>query len=347
MATSGVRNFNPNLGEIVIGAYARCGIRRTELTTQHMADAKFESNLLQSSMQGDGILLYEVVLQTQNIIAGVGVYDVDPTMVFTLDVYIRQNNTFQGVLWANDNGYVENWSNSGGSTMVWVSSPGYNPYYNNQQFAYWSNNNGVRSSWANNTNNVLNWKNIFPQVVYWANYNTAQSSWSNNTGYLNSWTGVYVPPEPDPIPPVPPGPPVQIQSNTIDRLIVPISRSDYAAISNKGTGGFPTTYWVDRLLQPKMYLWPVPTMDIPNGLQYYIQQRPQNADLMDGMQVQIPYEVQDYFTWALAERLAFIYAPDRLPMIGQRKQMAYTTYLQVGTENVPIDFNVQLGSYFG
>ena len=57
MSLSTSRSFNPNLGEVTIGAFARCGIRRTELTQQHMQDAQFESNLLQSDMQGDGIQL--------------------------------------------------------------------------------------------------------------------------------------------------------------------------------------------------------------------------------------------------------------------------------------------------
>ena len=42
--------FDPNLGEIAIGAFARIGVRRPEITQQHMADAKFEANLLQTDI---------------------------------------------------------------------------------------------------------------------------------------------------------------------------------------------------------------------------------------------------------------------------------------------------------
>src|ERR1700761_3540837 len=36
----------------------------------------------------------------------------------------------------------------------------------------------------------------------------------------------------------------------IDRLILPISRTEYASYANKRSPGFPTTYWFDRLLSP-------------------------------------------------------------------------------------------------
>ena len=60
MATSGTFNFAPTLGEIVIAAFGRCGIRRTELTMQHMADSRMESNLMMSDWTADGINLWEV-----------------------------------------------------------------------------------------------------------------------------------------------------------------------------------------------------------------------------------------------------------------------------------------------
>lgn len=54
MATSGTYTFSPNLGEIVINAFAKCGIRRTEITNQHMEDARMEANFMMSDWAGDG-----------------------------------------------------------------------------------------------------------------------------------------------------------------------------------------------------------------------------------------------------------------------------------------------------
>lgn len=221
--------FDPNLGELVIGAYARCGVRRTELTQQHLSDARFEANMIQSEMAGDGINLWQVELVTDNIVAGQGLYTVPDTTLFVLDVYIRQN--------------------------------------------------------------------------------------------------------PD-------------SGMPVDRIILPISRTDWASTSNKTMSGFPTSYWWDRLLSPTMQLWPVPNQDIVGGLRYYVQKRAMDANLTNGTQVQIPFEAYDYFTWALALRLAVIYAPDKLAMLQPLKEGAYQKYLQASTENVPINMAINVAPYF-
>jgi hypothetical protein len=136
------------------------------------------------------------------------------------------------------------------------------------------------------------------------------------------------------------------QANPTDRLIIPISRSDYAAISNKKMPGFPTSVWIDRQLQPIAYLWPVPNFDIVNGLQYYVQKRSMDSNTVNGEQVQMPFEAYDAYVWCLAERLAFIYSPDRIAMIMPRKQQAYQRMLQATTENTPLNLEVSVNSYF-
>lgn len=262
MALSGTFGFNPNLGELTIGAYARCGIRRTQITSQHMRDALFEANMLQSELQGDGLQTWQVSLETLDLVAGKGTYDLPKTTIYVLDVYIRQNGT--------------------------------DPY------------------------------------VEWDNQNVVISEWVNNSNSIENWEGVYSPQ----------------QQQATDRVILPMSRSDYASIANKFQQGFPTSYWWDRTNPSKIHLWPVPPWDITHGLQYYVQHRPDDAVMSNGTQVDIPYEVYDYYTWSLAERLAFIYAPDKVQMIAARKQDAYMKYLQATTENVPITMNIQMRGYF-
>lgn len=266
MALSGTFGFNPSLGDIVIGAYSRCGLRRTQLTSQHMQDAYFEANMVQSEFQGDGLQTWQVTLETQDIIAGQGVYNVDPTTVFMLDVYIRQGNASPYAAWLNANGYSVNWAN------------------NNQV------------------------------VIYWTGNSTSTVTTSSTTA--------------------------------TDRLILPMSRSEYASIANKYQGGFPTTYWYDKTLSPQLYLWPIPQATVLNGLQYYVQKRPDDAKLGNGTKVDMLYEVYDYFVWCLSERLAFIYAPDKVQLIAARKEVAYQKYLQATTENVPITISVGLRGYF-
>lgn len=313
MALSSTYGFNPNLGEVTLAAFARIGVRRPEITQQHMADAKFEANLLQSDMQGDGIQLYQVILETMDIVPGKSAYPIDPLTVFMLDVYIRQNAGVEGIWWENDNNSVEKWENDIDYPIAWGATPGYDPY----------------SLFIN-------------QVVYWTNQNGVQSNWSNSGGNVLNWTGVTVPQVIAPVPDAE----LPLNVSSIDRIIIPISRTDYASIANKNMPGFPTSYWYDKILQPTMYIWPVPNQYIPQGLQFYVMKRPQDAEMADGTQIQIPYEYYDYYVWGLAERLAFIYAPDRLPVISPRKQQAWARAMQASTENVPINIDTMLGSYY-
>ena len=315
MALSGTREFNPTLGEAVIAAFARIGVRRPEITQQQLEDANFEANLLQSEMQGDGINLWQNILQTYDIEPGKSVYDIDPNTVFVLDVYIRQNPTITYVRWLNDDLQRELWQDNIGTPLPWAPSPGYDPY-----------------------------ATFIPQIVYWANNNGALSRWANNNGVVSPWTGTLVPQVIAPVPPY--VPPANYNTMATDRLLLPISRSDYAATANKRMPGFPTSYWVNYLLQPTITLWPVPTAFIPDGLQFYAQNRMQTASLADGTQIMIPYQVFDYFTWSLAERLAYIYAPERVQVILPRKAQAFAKYAQATTENVAINMDVEVASYF-
>jgi hypothetical protein len=93
MSTSGTYNYNPALGSVVINAFARCGIKRTELLAEHMENAFMELNNLQSSWSGDGITWWTVQLIQQSITQGVATYIVPLNIVSVLDVYISNGSS--------------------------------------------------------------------------------------------------------------------------------------------------------------------------------------------------------------------------------------------------------------
>src|ERR1700722_2557101 len=70
----------------------------------------------------------------------------------------------------------------------------------------------------------------------------------------------------------------------IDRLILPISRTEYASFANKHSIGFPTSFWFDRLLAPTVTLWPVPTGQ-ESCFKYYRLRQTQDSALSNGTQV--------------------------------------------------------------
>lgn len=88
MTTSGTTDFNPSLGELVLNAFSRIGIRRTSILASHMADARVEANLLQSEWNNKQVNLWKVDLVSTALTSGTTTYDVDDDIVMILDAYI-------------------------------------------------------------------------------------------------------------------------------------------------------------------------------------------------------------------------------------------------------------------
>ena len=229
MTTSGTYTFNPSLGEIVLNAYARCGVRRTAIMQEHMTDARFETNLMLASWANQGVNLWEVVLISVPLIQGQTTYTVPAKVVMILDAVIQQN------------------------------------------------------------------------------------------------TGT---------------------SSQFDRVIMPISRTEYSQTPNKLQQAPPTVFWFDRLINPTVTLWPVPDQTSTYTLNYYAVTQIQDAELTDAQTVDIPYRWLDALAAGLAARLAAIYAPDRMQMLEAKAAQAYTIAATQDTENVPLYIMPGLSGYF-
>lgn len=228
MTTSGTYDFNPSLGELVLNAFARCGIRRTALVQEHMQDARMETNLMLSNWSNRGVNLWEVDLQTIPLIQGITTYSVPSNTIMMLDAYIR--------------------TGSGQS-----------------QF---------------------------------------------------------------------------------DRVVMPISRTEYAYTPNKELQSPPTVFWFDRLINPTVTVWPVPDQTGYYTFQYYRVKQIQDANYDNGQTVDIPYRWFDAFAAGLAARIAAIYAPDRAALLEPKAEAAYMIAATQDTENVPIYLTPGLSGYY-
>ena len=117
----------------------------------------------------------------------------------------------------------------------------------------------------------------------------------------------------------------------IDRIITPVSRTEYASYPNKKMQGAPTTAWYDRLLSPSVNLYPT-----PNGTQscftYYRLRQTQDANFTNGQGVEIPFYFWDAFCLGLAYRLALIWAPDKVPMLKPLADEAWALAAKQNTE---------------
>lgn len=126
-------------------------------------------------------------------------------------------------------------------------------------------------------------------------------------------------------------------TNPTDRIILSISRSEYASYPNKEQQGFPTVFWYDRLLSPQVTLWPVPDGVSAQTLKYYRVAQLQDAEFTGGQTVNIPYLWMEAFADGLAYRLAKIW-----------NQAAAITLKAVADESYKIaaDQNIESASQF-
>jgi hypothetical protein len=184
-------NFLPSTGEIIVSAFTRIGVRRTELQASHVQDGVMELNLLFSKMDNMGPNLWTVDMITLPLVQAAATYSVPAETIMILDAFI--------------------------STVI----------------------NGV----------------------------------------------------------------------TNDRLIFPLSRTEYAAIPNKTEQGFPSQFWFDRVISPTITMWLVPDSNGPYTLKYFRYRQIQDGVITNGFNPEVPVRWLDALVAGLAHRLARLYAP--------------------------------------
>jgi hypothetical protein len=226
---SSTYSYAPSLGDFVLNAFGRIGIRRTELTQQHLADAANEANLVQVELSNRIPNLWLAETYDVSLVAGTKTYTLAARLIAPMAVYMT------------------------------VTPSGGTPY---------------------------------------------------------------------------------------DRILTPISTTDYDAIPNKDMEATPSTYFFDRQIIPQITMWPVP----PDGSDYVLHLRmisqPQDATLPNGVQPQIPYRFFDAFISALAWRLAVIYAPDKEAARLAQAERAWSLAANNDTEMTPMYVSPGIGGYY-
>jgi hypothetical protein len=134
-------------------------------------------------------------------------------------------------------------------------------------------------------------------------------------------------------------------AQSINRLILPVSRTEYASYPNKEQQGFPTTYWQDRLINGNVTLWPVPD-GTQTALSFYQVGQIDDAAFTSGMQVNMPNYFYEAFVYGLAQRLALVWAPERVAMIKPLADEAYQIAAMQNIENAPTYISPMISSYF-
>lgn len=135
-------------------------------------------------------------------------------------------------------------------------------------------------------------------------------------------------------------------STTSDRLIFPISRTEYASYPNKTAQGTPSVFWFDRLADPNVTLWYVPDATSTYTLNYYAVQQMQDANLTSGETPGLPYLWLDTLVAGMSHRMARIYKPELEAVRKADFDEAYKIAATQNVENVELTISPGLDSYF-
>ncbi len=131
----------------------------------------------------------------------------------------------------------------------------------------------------------------------------------------------------------------------IDRIINPVSRTEYASYPNKQQQGAPTVAWFNRLLSPTVSLWPT-----PNGQQacfkYYRLRQTQDSNFQNGGTVEIPWYFMDAYALGLAYRLALSWAPDKVPVLKPLADEAWQIASTQNTEQANVYISPMIQGYW-
>jgi len=103
MATSGTYDWLPSTGDLMLTAFGRIGIRRTEEVQQHLADAITEMNLLQVEFSNRIPNLWLSELYEVDLVQGQATYTLPSRLIAPMAVYITttpvgSSNSFDRIL---------------------------------------------------------------------------------------------------------------------------------------------------------------------------------------------------------------------------------------------------------
>jgi hypothetical protein len=144
-------------------------------------------------------------------------------------------------------------------------------------------------------------------------------------------------------------------SQAIDRIILPVSRTEYASYPNKAQQGFPTVFWFDRLnpagrttgsTGPQVTLWPVPDGTSAQTLKYYRVRQIQDSAFTNGQTVEIPYLWLEAAAYGLAQRLAVIWKPEKAMLLKPLADDAYIVAAEQNVETAQQYISPQIQGYF-
>lgn len=135
-------------------------------------------------------------------------------------------------------------------------------------------------------------------------------------------------------------------TDTIDRVLGPLSTVEYAATPNKTQEAPPTSFWFNRLTTPEITFWQTPDDGGPYTAQMRVVSQVQDASIPSGVTLDIPYRAIDAFVAGLSHRLARIHAPAMEAVRKVDAMEAWNAFSGNDVENVSLFLQPALHGYF-
>jgi hypothetical protein len=139
---------------------------------------------------------------------------------------------------------------------------------------------------------------------------------------------------------------IRYGSPSTDRILYPLSRTEYASLSNKTTQGFPSQFWFDRTISPTITFYLTPDGNGPYTAYYYRFRQIQDSKIGNNQVAEIPNRWIDAIVAGLAHRMARIYAPELEQVRKADADEAWSIAATQDVENVAMNITPGLGSYW-
>jgi hypothetical protein len=133
-----------------------------------------------------------------------------------------------------------------------------------------------------------------------------------------------------------------------DRILYPMSETDYASLPNKFQQGEPTSYFYNRQSPtPNVTLWLVPGSTTgPYALQYWATEQIQDSNLGMGQTPDIPYRFFEALCAGIAARLAQKFAPQMWQLLKADALAQWQEAALGDSERVSIYLSGDMSDYF-
>lgn len=132
---------------------------------------------------------------------------------------------------------------------------------------------------------------------------------------------------------------------TVDRLMQPIMRSEYASYGNKSTEGVPSVYWMNKTVTPTVTLFPVPESD-NYTLKWYRLRWQQDTEIANAQTVDVHRLWLAAFVSGLAAVLAVIYKPEAFQALDAIAKEKWQTAAEENVEDGNLYITPNLSGYY-